>query len=239
MLIARKIVAEATDDSISVSETANGWRLDGPRFGSPWTFEFDSTLVTDKPDVAFLVISRLGIPRLVWASELFNDRVAHAHAMSRANVSTIAPVAAFAVEGDGKAHCFVSNSETCVGGLECVIDESGKAQSDVLASHIPALADYFRKLNAKRALLGKVSTTDSLGALEAQVDMLTSVVNFLVSKLPQSEQPSVALRLADIMTKAGVTMLHSEEKLLLDLGSHKSKLRDLQRDYFAQRDGAA
>ncbi len=238
MLIARGTVTEAEENSISVIEATNGWRLSGSANDASWSFEFDSTRVTDKPDIAFLVINRLGQPKLVWASEVYNDRVAHAHVASRVNVSAIEPVAVFAVESNGDAHCFVSGSNVYVGNLDCVIDTSGRTQSEVIGAQIPGLGAYSRKLMAKKALLGRVSTTDSLAALEAQLDLLTSVVDFLVTRLPVTERPALASQLAGITNNAGVTTLHSEDKLLSDLEDHKLKVRTLQRGYFSQRNEA-
>lgn len=238
MLIARGTVTEAAEDSISVIEATHGWVLSGRINDGSWSFKFDSTLVSNKPDMAFLVINRLGSPKLVWASEVFNDRVAHAHVMSRANVSAIEPVAVFAVEATGDAHCFVSSSNVYVGNLDCVIDTSGRTQSEVIGALVPGLQSYLRKLLAKRALLGQLSTTDSLAALEAQLDLLTSVVSSLIARLPEAERPALAALLTGITEQAGTATLHSEDKLLQEIEGHKLKVRALQREYFAQRGGA-
>lgn len=235
MLIARGTVIEAAEDSISVIEATHGWVLSGRINDGPWSFEFDSTLVSNKPDMAFLVINRLGSPKLVWASEVYNDRVAHAHVMSRVNVSAIEPVAVFAVEASGDAHCFVSSSNVYVGNLDCVIDTSGRTQSEVIGALVPSLQSYLRKLLAKRALLGQLSTTDSLAALEAQLDLLTSVVSSLTLRLPEEERPALAALLTGITDQAGTATLHSEDKLLQEIEGHKLKVRVLQREYFAQR----
>lgn len=238
MLIARGTVTEPAEDSISVIEVTHGWVLSGRINDGSWSFEFDSTLVADKPDMAFLVINRLGSPKLVWASEVFNDRVAHAHVMSRVNVSAIEPVAVFAVEATGDSHCFVSSSNVYVGNLDCVIDTSGRTQSEVIGALVPGLQSYLRKLIAKRTLLGQLSTTDSLAALEAQLDLLTSVVSSLIVRLPEAERPALAALLTGITDQAGTATLHSEDKLLQEIEGHKLKVRALQREYFAQRDGA-
>lgn len=238
MLIARGTVTEAAEDSISVIEATHGWILSGRANNASWLFEFDCTFVTDKPDIAFLVINRLGQPKLVWGTEVFNDRVAHAHVASRVNIPAIEPVAVFAVEATGDAHCFVSSSNVYVGNLDCVVDTSGRTQSEVIEALVPGLNGYFRKVTAKRTLLGQVSTTDSLTALEAQLDLLTSVVNSLIVRLPEAERPALAAVLTGITEQAGTATLHSEDKLLREIEVHKLKMRALQREYFAQRDGA-
>lgn len=239
MLIVRKNVDEINEETVVVSKVVEGWKLSGMAGTIPWEFTFDTSLVTDRPDIAFLVTSRMGKPELVWTSEIFNDRVSHAHVMGRVNVSSVAPIAAFAIEEDGEAHCFVSGPQAHVGALECVVDESWETQSEILIKHIPSFGAYFKKLQAKSSLLAGVRTTDSLAALEAQLDMLTTLVGALIELLPEVERPAFAVQLMDINKQAGAATIHPLDKLLNDLSAHKTKMRALQSKYFELRDGVA
>ncbi len=239
MLIVRKNVDEINEETVVVSKVVEGWKLSGMAGTIPWEFTFDTSLVTDRPDIAFLVTSRMGKPGLVWTSEIFNDRVSHAHVMGRVNVSSVNPIAVFAIDENGETHCFVSNPQAHVGDLECVVDESPETQSEILIKHIPSFGAYFKKLQAKSKLLAGVRTTDSLAALEAQLDMLTTMVGALIEKLPESEKPAFALQFLDINKRVGTASIHPAEKMLSDLETHKTKMRALQGEYFANRDGDA
>ncbi len=239
MLIVRKNVDEINEETVVVSKVVEGWKLSGMAGTTPWEFTFDTSLVTDRPDIAFLVTSRMGKPELVWTSEIFNDRVSHAHVMGRINVSSVTPIAVFAIDENGETHCFVSNPQAHVGELECVIDESPETQSEILIKHIPSFANYFQKLQAKSKLLAGVRTTDSLAALEAQLDMLTTLVGDLIERLADGEKPAFALQLMDINKRVGAASVHPVEKLLADLEAHKTKIRALQSKYFEMRDEVA
>lgn len=239
MLIARHITTSLQDDSISVAATASGWRLAVESGAQPWAFEFDATLVVDRPDVAFLYLDRLGNPVLIWGSEIFHDRAATASALSRKRVAPgESSLAIFAVEADGTSHCFISAATAYVAGNPCEVDKSSGTAIEVLSNKVPSLRPVLRRALAKGRLLSCVSYADSIAALESQIDLLTSIVLELAGRLPESDRPALAGPLDEILSASGVFCLHTEEKLLGDLAAHKSKIRSLQSDYFAQRDGA-
>lgn len=236
MLIVFGKVDESLEGTVSVEQHGAGWRLSA----AGWSFEFDASLAPSKPDVALLALNRRGQPRMVWGREMFNERAGIAFAMGRNDIALTAPfIAAFAVEEGGTPHCFVMTGNTYVGDLQCEVVQGGQSFIDVFHESVPALRAYIQKAVAKRVLLGSVLYADSLAALEAHVDLLTQVVARVVPLLPESERPSVAQALADIVAADGVNALHTQEKLLADITSQKQKLRDLQRAYIAARNGDA
>lgn len=236
MLISFGKLDEAGAGSVTVDWVDGAWCLSA----DSWAFTFDVSLAPSKPDIALLAISRRGQPRLVWGHEVFNERAAIAFAMGRNDIAPATSfLAAFAVEADATAHCFVMGDNTYVGSLDCVITPAGQSFIDVFQQHVPSLRPYIRKALAKRALLGRILYADSLAALEAQLDLLTQVVAQAVHLQPESERSDLSLALTDLVATHGVGGLHSQEKLLADITAHKHRLRDLQRAYLAARSGGA
>lgn len=239
MLIVRELIDAPSEYSVSVAQTSSGWTLSGGLPEKPsWTFVFSPDQASQSPDVGLLVVGRKGETSLVWLSELSNDRVAHAHAMGRVNVSSIAPVAAFVVTSTGECHCFVSAAETYAGDLSCVVDTSAGIQSEVLKTHIPEIVDYFNRVDAKNELLAQVRTTDSLAALEAQVDLLSVLVIDLLAQVPESDHPAWLPAFSDMVSGQSCVQFKGPDGALLDVLKHKTGMRELQRRYFARRDGA-
>lgn len=239
MLIARHISESPDENSVSVAETPSGWILSANGETKAWTFEFDATLVVDRPDVAFLYLDRLEMPVLVWGSEIFHDRAATASALSRKRVAPgESSLAVFAIEEDGTHHCFVNTANAFVNGLPCDVCDSSAIAIEVLADKVPSLRSSLRRASEKGRLLSRVCYADSMAALEGQIDLLTSIVLHLVDRLPESDQPTIAVLLGEVVKSFGVATLHDNKKLIGDIAAHKSKMRSIQVEYFTQRDKA-
>lgn len=238
MLIVRKKSASDENTRCRVRPIATGWRIELLELGAPdsaFTFEFDLTQVYLTPDIAYLIKDGLGKPALIWGSDIYNDRVACAHALFRANVPAMTGViAAFAVESADTVHCFVSSAPVDVGDEPCVVDDSPLTSSALLRKHLPFVEAFMRQAHAKRRLLANAPISDSLSALEKQVDLLSALVVELAAKVPDSES-ALAKEIKTLVEQHGANAGKTTEQAVASIVDFKARLRDLQAEYFANR----
>ncbi len=230
-------VAEADEkDALNIEGLSNGWRI-SVKGDKPWAFDFDVTSYEGSADIALLAINLFGKPCLVWGKEIFNDRGALSVAVVRNNIQSAGSfLAAFAVDPDRRAHCFVMR-RAFVGVLDHVTVVGDSTFLDVFEKNVPSMRPYIYKVRAKMSLLSELIYADSFAAIEAQLDLLTKVLFEVVKLSPTSELSDSAIALKKVVALQGVTNIHSDEKIINDIESHKKRLRKMQETYFKMREG--
>jgi len=238
MLIIRKQSTSDESARCRVRPIPTGWRIELlglEALDRPFTFEFDLKQVYLVPDIAYLIKDGIGQPALVWGSDIYNDRVACAHALFRANVPEMTGViAAFAVESADIVHCLVSRAPVDVGDKPCVVDDSPVTSSALLSKHLPFVEAFMRRAHAKRRLLANAPISDSLSALEKQVDLLSALVVEIAAKVPGSES-ALATEIKTLVEQNGANAGKTTEQAVASIVDFKARLRNLQAEYFASR----
>ena len=99
----------------------------------------------------------------------------------------------------------------------------------------PELRAFVTKSKAKRKLLSGLTPTDSLSALEKQVDLLTMLVLSLARKQPVAEQPAWLDELETVFVDTSSVQEDALEKAVASMGEYKAHIRALQEEYFRNR----
>lgn len=94
---------------------------------------------------------------------------------------------------------------------------------------------FVKKIKAKRQLLSGLTPTDSLSALEKQVDLLTMLVLSLARKQPTAEQPAWLDELETVFNNTSSVQEDALEKAVTSMGEYKARIRALQEEYFKNR----
>lgn len=169
-------------------------------------FEFDSRLVDNAPDIMFLNKDQFGKPAFTWFSESTNTRDGYLSSRIRKRIQDPMSmcVAIIGIDEFGESHAFafgnthITNEEErdpskCVEvGMSFLEGDLayGKSSSEVMAECVPSMSKYVKRMREKQLAIGKISETDSLAALEAQVDMLTHGLSVVMALVPEESQPS-------------------------------------------------
>lgn len=194
------------------------------------TFEFDVSLVNFFPDIATLIYCEDGEFRLQWNSEAINDKAGYYSALWRkkAPMHFIA-VASFFAESPDAIHIFTRIPVVYTGDVEVHQVEGNKRTDEVFAEFNATAKALCQRAEAKKVLLGKINTNDSMAMLEAQLDLLTHVV-LNDDKAEESRQA-----LAEAVSTNTVDTIHAITKLKETVTRQKTHLRTVQQNYLNTR----
>ena len=90
---------------------------------------------------------------------------------------------------------------------------------------------------AKRDLLRQVGPINMLAEQEKQIDLLSMLVVDLAQKQPLEQQPHWLAAFKAMLEQHNSVQFKGVASALADVEQRKARMRDLQRAYFAQRDG--
>lgn len=228
MLILRKNNENSTLTGASIEKNSEGWKISLPGKES---FFFKDADVEFYPDLATLWFGVDG-PFLMWASETTRSKSGYMNCLARHGGIGTKPVASFFIDANGESHLFYygeANAEV-TGVTPIVLTQNYTVVSEVFKVHIPSSVPFFVHQKAKKNLLARISPEDSLAMLEAELDLLISVLiesNLLQSDAFTSLCESIKNRTADTAS--------SKEKLLQTIQRQKTHLRKYQKIYFESR----
>lgn len=222
-----------SDAKFKISAKPSGFMVEG--IDSGFKFEFVTAAVTDRPDIMFLYRDAWGQPAFTWFSEIASNRDGYISSrLRKRSFDPLAPtIAAIGVDESGAAFIYSSELVFTSDAFQSVPDElvNGNSMSDVLGEMTPSLSKFAKHCRLKQIALGKISPTDSLAALEAQVDLLTRALTEVIAGMPAESRPGwwpgVELAFGPL------TSVDSVEKAISDAVEQKAKVRQVQKDYFA------
>ncbi len=197
-------------------------------------FIFDPKLVNFHPDIANLYYGMDNAFHLQWGSETINDKTGFASSMWRNRMPiTASPLASFFVESSTKVHVFTKRPVALNAAIFMPHKnvESNKRAEEVFATEIPLASEYMRRAVAKRKLLGRINTNDSMAMLEAQLDLLTHVV------LNDSKAEDAKSVLSEALLGNTVDEIHNLAKLKQTIQRQKRHLRLVQMEYLRSKGG--
>lgn len=193
-------------------------------------FEFDASLVNFFPDIATLIHCEDGEFRLQWNSEAINDKAGYYSSLWRKKAPMkFVAVASFFVESRTAVHVFTRLPVEYTGNVEAHQVEGNKRADEVFADFNATAKALCQRATAKKTLLGKINTNDSMAMLEAQLDLLTHVV-LNDSKAEESKQA-----LSEAVASRTVDSVHAIDKLKETVARQKAHLRNVQQEYINTR----
>lgn len=112
---------------------------------------------------------------------------------------------------------------------------------NAIDSAIPGYAASQRAVanKAKRDLLLDVNPINMLAEQEKQIDLLSLLVIDLAEKQPEGERPVWLPAFKNMLEQYSSTQFKGEDGSLADVVNRKAAMRELQRTYFAKREGMA
>ena len=233
----------SVDARVRISKTEFGFVVEAD---DNYRFEFDSRLVKTVPDMMFLNRDIFGNPAFTWLSETASCRDGYLSSRIRKRIfnDTSMCVAVIAIDQDHVPHIYAMEAASFNDDLEYIevgyfMDQEGAAfgrsSSEVMGHHIPSLSAFVKHCREKQLVVGKISETDSLMALETQVDLLTKALATVIARTPGArpdwwDEFELAMMPHSSIpaTPAGVT------KMIGDAKDHKEKIRAIQAEYFAK-----
>lgn len=222
----------------TVKKINGAWNIEGmTRDKKSINFTFGPNDVISKPDIAVLKINKKNQPYVTWTSVVYNDKVGDSFINVKYPGNTDSPaVASFFIEEDLTIHCVVYSSAVKVinnNEFEVVVEEQTKQlfAFDMVGKYPLNLSKFVTKVRSKINLLNQVSVTDSVAALEAQVDFLSLMIIQLMDSIPEENRPAWLPQLKNIVNSYGVQHTHSVEKMLTDIMRNKKLLTELRESY--------
>jgi hypothetical protein len=206
-------------DIVTVLPTETGFVLQCASLSLYW--QFNMNLVQYGNDIMYLTRTRGGTWAVMWATDLHESRDSWSEAMLRKNVDEFRPVVMIGInpeKTDYTAILFCNTREP--NNPNPTVDNSTDSGDMAMKRLMPSIEPLLQRHWAKHKLLKHTKTNDSLAALEAQVDLLTS---WLIELLPAEK----VQRLID----AGVLTLKDEAATLDDVVAFKTALRERQQVY--------
>lgn len=196
IICTKKSVIE--DAEVTVEKTTYGYRVTTQ---AGFDFEFDSRLIESVPDVMFLNKDAFGNPAFTWFSESANCRDGYLSSRIRKRIydPMAMCVAVIAIDALNEVHIYTFGKTHIVDDLPCIevgmsFDPDslafGKSSTDVIAEFVPSVTKFIKHQREKQLAIGKISETESLAGLEAQVDLLTKGMEIVMSLVPQESRPA-------------------------------------------------
>lgn len=220
------LVRKSGNNEVSVIQDSDGWQItyEGK------SFHFKQSMIEFTPDVAYLRYAVDSGMFLAWASETGESRSGLAYSYLRNGQSFSHGgedlVVAFFVGEERSIHLFVNGklSESSTFN-EAPVETEIANPLEAFSANLPEAEGFVQRIRAKQRLLRKVNELDVLAAMEAQLDLLTSLV--------LSIKPDADIQKA--VDGCLVTEVHDKETLVLTIKRQKQYLRELQKTYFAAR----
>jgi hypothetical protein len=215
--------AQQTVDIVNVLPVGNGFTMQCASLSLYWQFNLD--LVKYGNDVMYLCRTRTNQWVVMWATDLHESKDSFSSAMLRKNVDEFKPVVMIGINADKTDYTalFFCNSRE-PNNPNPQVDDAAESGDMTMKRLMPSIEPLLQRHWAKHKLLKDTKTNDSLAALEAQVDLLTS---WLLMLLPL--QADKLQRLLDV----GVLTLKDSDVALDDVVAFKSALRERQALYLA------
>lgn len=167
--------------TIRVQQTATGFIMSSSEYQLYWQFDFKR--LQHGNDMMYVVQDRGRNVKYIWKSEFANSKDGLAAALQRNNVDVFAPLAVIAIgqqPGDWAA-LFMTNTTQTAGDFTKLDAKYERMRSDhILMDLVPSMAPMIQGYDDKMALLRQIRTNDSIAALEAQVDLLTTWMAALI-----------------------------------------------------------
>lgn len=227
MLLYTSLFNEKTSSNrVDLSFTGN--KIGVEYLGS--TFEFDASLVNFFPDIATLIYCEDGEFRLQWNSEAINDKAGYYSSLwrKRAPMNFVA-VASFFAESRDTIHVLTRIPVVYTGDVDVREVAGTKRAIEFFADFNVTAKALCQRAEAKKVLLGKINTNDSMAMLEAQLDLLTHIV-LSDDKAEESKQA-----LTEAVSSNTADTIHTIAKLKETITRQKSHLRSVQQNYFNNR----
>lgn len=96
-------------------------------------------------------------------------------------------------------------------------------------------ARRLKYVEARRNALTKITPLDSISELEKQVDLLSTMVFDLVSRLPEQDKPVWFEAYRSAVNDNASTKFKSVAQNIADIAETKGKIREIQSDYFTKK----
>lgn len=243
MIICSQKMSSLEDAELKITTTEFGYIVEQP--GTDYRFEFDVRLVTDRPDMMFLNRDSWGKPAFTWLSETANCRDGYTSSRIRKRImfDTNRCFAVIAIDASGQFHIyamrrtfFVNNDEVVEVGYE--LGEGlhpGMSSSEIVAHYVPSMSRFAEHCRAKQLANGRISETDSLAALECQVDLLTKALSSVVASLPAESRPMWWSDVESALTPFSTCKADADVPAALAVAlEQKEKVRTIQAEYYSK-----
>lgn len=197
-----------------------------------WTF--DPALIEFYPDILNLVVDQKGEFRTTWFSETTNNRDGLVAQRTRNMSFDINGRYAVSVAllPDHTWHVYCNHS-VYVENANAV--EVGYMKStDVFVERFPSLAKFVQHGRAKQRALGRINQSDSVAALEIQVDLLVRVVKQLLAANPELKPQWWDDYVAAVSANESTAVYADEAAAIASIAEEKSRVRAVQAEYFAR-----
>ena len=223
---------DAPDPNGVIIDVSNGIKVTKGDYS--WVLNEDA--VYAKPEILNIVQNQDGELRMNWFSEAVNNRDGFVYQRTRNMCFELDAryQLSIAICGDGSIHLY-SNQMAYVIGADDVIEVGYRKATEVLSDISPEIQRLVAKGRAKQSALGKIGNTDSIAALEMQLDILCRGLNEVFTTHPDAMplwwpsfrdavtmSESASARYADI--ESGIELVRSE----------KERVREVQRKYFEE-----
>jgi len=225
-----EIASSREEAEFVITMNANGFTL--TKGEKSWTF--DPTLVEFFPDILNLIENQKGEFHTTWFSEVTNNRDGLAAQRTR-NMSfdfnaRYAVSVALLPDETWHVYCnhvvYVENAEAVVVGY--------MKSTDVFVERFPSLVKFVQHGRAKQKALGRINQSDSVAALEIQVDLLTRVVSDLVLANPTLKPLWWDDYVAAVAQNEATQVYDSDGAAIASILAEKSRARAIQAEYFAR-----
>lgn len=193
----------------------------------------DPARVPALPDICAGYLAVDDTIQLVWDSEKFHTRDAASSVAERLGIPDITKsrfVVGFSETGAYLTACAPLRETPTGAAFEPLAVNN--TPRDWLREKDPAIAASVDKARAKRPLLARVNTIDTVAELEKQVDLLSTLVVALVDALPEANRPAWYPAFKVMLASGSSTQFKSEEACIADVSGIKNSIRQLQSTYF-------
>jgi hypothetical protein len=208
-----------TLDIVTVLPTPTGFVLQCQSLSLYW--QFDLSKVEFGDDILYLCRNRFGLWDVTWATDLHESKDSWSSVMLRKNIDDFRPLVMIGISPDKTDYTAIFFCNTREPNNPTpTVDTTAESGDMMMKRLMPSIEPLLQRHWAKHKLLKTIKTNDSLAALEAQVDLLTS---WLVALLPADK----VQKLLDV----GVLKLKDEQTALADLVAFKKTLRESQQIY--------
>ncbi len=197
----------------------------------------DPMRVADKPDICVGYVSESVGIQLVWDSERMHTRDAASSVSDRKGIGDInASIFMVAFDATGAYFAACLPLKEIPTGAEFISAKMNYAPRVWLSSQSQEVGKIVAKSKAKRDILGKINTMDSIYALEMQSDLLLYALAELIEQVQpdKTKQPNWLDRVKSDMHNGASFQYAVVENALNRIMAVKMKVRALQAQYYAK-----
>lgn len=220
--------------------TATGFILYVPKSGQEaQSFAFDPASIDTWPDIMNIVQDQLGFLKILWASEVADNRDGLTSQLSRKRVLDMMKrhSASIALCPD-RTWTVYANQKTFVSAeagvqMPAILTVGWRRAVEVFGEKTPTLRPFMARSVAKQKALGQISQPDAIVALEIQVDMLMVVLEALANGVPP---PTWFGHMVSSIAPVRGNLIYPatpEESIAL-IAAQKAKVRAIQTTYFTE-----